>query len=146
VAGEQVTAVSELKVTEVCRVSCATQRSIYRRSWCPKTISNSELAKRKGTTLLLKGYQFPDKSHFTVFDCFHCHLLLNSFDTCTLIPTGHFASRFFITHLTEGQDWHERCFPSGPRLNRIQRFVTLKERPWLRSNVQEEREKTQRCF
>jgi hypothetical protein len=55
VAGEQVTAVSELKVTEVCRVSCATQRSIYRRSWCPKTISNSELARRKGTTLLLKG-------------------------------------------------------------------------------------------
>ena len=53
-AGEQVTAVSELKVTEVCRVSYATQRSIYTRSWC-KTVSNSELAKRKGTTLLLKG-------------------------------------------------------------------------------------------
>jgi len=65
VAGEQVTAVSELKVTEVCRVSCATQRSIYTRSWCPKTVSNSELAKRKGTTLLLKGW--PSRSKSTVW-------------------------------------------------------------------------------
>lgn len=44
-----------------------------------------------------------------------CHPLNNSFDTCTVIRTVHFASPFFITHLTEGQDWHEGCFPSGPR-------------------------------
>ena len=43
------TAVSGLKVTEVCRVSCTAQRSIYTRSWCPTTVSNSELAKKKGT-------------------------------------------------------------------------------------------------
>jgi hypothetical protein len=62
VAGEQVTAVSELKVTEVCRVSCATQRSIYTRDWWPKTVCNSELAKRKATTLLLKGSPARSKS------------------------------------------------------------------------------------
>jgi|SRR4029077_3896220 hypothetical protein len=61
VAGEQVTAVSELKVTEVCRVSCTTQRSIYTRIWCPTTVSNSELAKKEGRNIAVKGVAFPQQ-------------------------------------------------------------------------------------
>jgi hypothetical protein len=44
-----VTAISELKVTDVCRVSCAAQRSIYTRSWCPTLFPIWRSQKKKGT-------------------------------------------------------------------------------------------------